>query len=88
MEEKINVETGTTQGCILSYLVFSSVIDWRMKNVTEKPRVYNELCQIVSQIFVDDICLLTQRESDMHEELKLFIHYGAQVVIKVNGSKT
>lgn len=56
--------------------------------MSQRNYVYNELCQIVSQIFADDICLLTQRESDMHEELKLFIHYGAQVVIKVNGSKT
>lgn len=32
------------------------------------------------------IDLLTQRESDVHDKLRILVHYGAQFGLKVKGS--
>ena len=87
---KINVGAGVKQGCILSPLLFTIVIDWVMKQVTKTPRgIPWTLSERLEDLdFADDICLLTQRESDMREKLRLLVHYGAQVGLKINVAKT
>jgi hypothetical protein len=38
--------------------------------------------------FADDICLISQRESDMKDKLKNLIHYAGQIGLKINVGKT
>src|ERR1700753_2667348 len=61
LTESFEVKTGVRQGCLLSLLLFSLVIDWVMKSAMSPPRgiQWNIMQKLEDLDFADDICLLS-----------------------------
>ena len=87
---EINVGAGVKQGCILSPLLFTVVLDWVMKKATKKAHgiQWTMSARLEDLDFADDLCLLAQKEADMRVKLSQLIHYAGQVGLKINAAKT
>jgi hypothetical protein len=86
----IEVGAGVKQGCILSPVLFTIVMDWIMKKSTKTPCgiQWTMSTRLEDLDFADDICLISQRESDMKDKLKNLIYYAGQIGLKINVGKT
>lgn len=89
---EFNVASGVKQGCILSPLLFLLVLDWVMSKVNNSPRgiawQHLRMTRLEDLAFADDICLLSHTRQELAEKLNRLVHYGKQVGLKVNVSKT
>jgi hypothetical protein len=91
LTEPIEIKSGVRQGYVLSPIVFLLVIDEALRKSTEgKNRGItlrmNE--QLEDLVFADNVCLLSQRLTDMQEKTKDVEKIGKEVRLEINETKT
>lgn len=86
----IPLQQGVRQGCILSSLLFITVLDCIMLTVNAKPRgiKWTMHSWLEDLDFADDICLLSHKMSDMIEKTNHLIELSKIAGMKINVSKT
>lgn len=90
-ELKFEVKTGVRQGCVMSALLFNTVIDWVMRKTTEdKARgIRWTLTSTLEDLdFADDIALLSHTHRDIQEKTCRLNQYSEMVGLKINQKKT
>ena len=90
LSEKVPVETGVRQGCILSPTIFLTVIDWVMKRVTVRPRgiTWKVFESLEDLDFADDLCFLSHKAEHLQTKTDDLVREGNRVGLKVNTKKT
>lgn len=91
LSEPFTVNAGVRQGCVLSPTVFLLVLDDVMRKVVEGRRrgiQWGLVERLESLEFADDICLLTQKHTDMEEKLQDLEREAGAVGLKLNAQKT
>jgi hypothetical protein len=91
LTDSFEVTTGVRLGCILSPTLFNLVLDNVMNKVI-KGKTKGLQWKITERLeylaFADDICLLTQRRSDIKAKLEKLQMDTPNVGLKINGFKT
>src|ERR1700753_1258489 len=90
LTESFEVKTGIRQGCLLSPLFFSLVIDWVMKSATSPPRgiKWNIMQKLEDLDFADDICLLSLTRQHMQEKTTKLQEIAELTGLEINTYKT
>ena len=88
---KLQVDGGVRQGCVLSPLHFVVVLDSFLKKTkTDAPggiqwRSHQKLCDLH---YADDICFLAHRLTELQDKLDALIGNAKQVELRANFKKT
>lgn len=84
------VNTGVRQGCILSPLIFSLVIDWVLKTTMEQPRgIQWTLMQKLEDLdFADDVSLLSHTVGHMQAKTERLCSIARTAGLEINVTKT
>lgn len=85
------VQTGVKQGCLLSPLLFTIVIDHVMRKVVaggERSVQWGIHDRLEDLDFADDICLLSQRHQDATKKIEKLGERAGKIGLKINVSKT
>lgn len=89
LTDKITVESGVRQGCILSPTLFLILIDWIMKKATNKTGIHWSLCNQLEDLdFADDVCLLSEKRQHMQKKLDKLIKEARKIGLEINNKKT
>lgn len=91
LSNPIDVTSGVKQGCILSPILFVTVLDMVMKTSLNRRRrgiQWGMQNRLEDLDFADDLCLLAQRHSDMREKLLALSDVAKKVGLKINEAKT
>lgn len=90
LSDKINIQSGVRQGCVLSPLLFNCVLDVVMNKATSHRRgiTWGLQGRLEDLDYADDICLLTHTFSDMQSKLSLVQETASYVGLKINIGKT
>ena len=88
--EKVAVDTGVRQGCILSPTIFLVVVDWVMRKATQQRRgitwkVFNSLEDLD---FADDLCLISHKTEHLQAKTDDMVREGKKIGLSVNVNKT
>lgn len=90
LSNKININSGVRQGCVLSPLLFNCVLDVVMNKATSHRRgiTWGLQGRLEDLDYADDICLLTHTFSDMQSKLSLVQETASHAGLKINIGKT
>lgn len=90
LTQKIKINSGVRQGCILSPLLFIIIIDWVMERTADNRTgiTWDPFRKLEDLEFADDICLLTQKKQYLQEKTSRLTTIAKTVGMKVNGKKT
>ena len=88
--EPISLISGVKQGCILSPLLFTIVLDCVMRQSNQIPKgiQWGLMERLEDLDFADDICMLSHRRNDMQEKLLKLEQISKVAGLKINVSKT
>ena len=85
------VNSGVRQGCVMSSFLFILIIDWIMKNGTEKERTgirWTLLTKLEDLEFADDIVLISHTRSHLQQKSVRINELAEAVGLKINIGKT
>jgi len=90
LSEPFKVRTGVRQGCLLSPMIFSLVIDWVMKTTLDTPRGIQWTLQskLEDLDYADDIGLLSHTCAHMQQKTEKLQEIARSTGLGVNISKT
>lgn len=91
LSRKFETETGVKQGCILSPLLFSILLDDVMRKAinNKKKGIQWGLTENLEDLdFADDICLLSQNRQHMQDKIEALETEASKVGLKINKGKT
>lgn len=91
LSEKIKVNTGVRQGCVLSPLLFIAVLDGVLKktNIDSPNGIQWGLSHKLNDLdYADDIVLLAHKHSDIQHKLTSLHRHAKSVGLKININKT
>ena len=90
LSNSFEVNTGVRQGCLLSPILFSMVIDWVMKNTTNTPKgIQWSLTEKLEDLdFADDISLLAHSYEHMQEKIAKLQEIAQSTGLEINIDKT
>ena len=90
LSQPFAVGTGVRQGCLLSPLIFSLVIDWVMRTTVDQPRgIQWTLTQRLEDLdFADDVALLTHTHQHMQAKTERLDATARTTGLEINTSKT
>ena len=90
--EEINCPLGVKQGCLLSPLLFSILINKVAEKITEKGRAGYQFIvggkEIFSLLFADDIVLISQTPSGLQNQINSLKTASEELGLEVNLTKT
>lgn len=87
LNNSVEVQTGVRQGCVLSPLLCNLVLDPVMREACAG--IESGLNDRLEDLnYVDDICLLSHKYSDISPKLQAASNVGAQTSLKINVIKT
>ena len=89
LTEPFTITTGVRQGCLLSPFLFLIVIDWIMRETTKdkKRGLQWSLMEQLEDDYADDITLISQRHTDMKENLLKLDEEVRKTGLKINVKK-
>ena len=87
LSERFTVETGVRQRYLLSPMFFLLVVDWIMKTTAENSTTGIHWSQ-VSQLFVDDIILLSHKYQHVQEKVQSLSSSAKLTGLNIERSKT
>ena len=91
LTEPFFVQTGVSQGCLLSPTIFLIVIDWVVRTATKDRRMgiqWTLTKQLEELYFADDISLLAHRHEDAQTKLEHVADEAEKVGLQINVNKT
>jgi len=91
LSELIEMLTVVRQGCLLSPFLFLLVIDWVMRQTTEKHRDgirWALMTRLEDLDFADDVALLSHNHQDMQSKLTRMGMISAKASLRISKSKT
>jgi hypothetical protein len=90
LSEPFTINTGVRQGCLLSPMIFSLVIDWVMKTAMDPPRgIQWTLTRKLEDLdFADDISLLSHRHEDIQTKADNLHSVAGSTGLEISITKT
>ena len=89
--EWFKVKAGVKQSDVMSSFIFLIMIDWIMKNVTERNNtgIRWKFMEILKDLdFADDIALLSSKFQHMQTTVTKLNNYAGKTGLKINSKKT
>ena len=89
--EWLKVKTGVKQGDVMSGFIFLTVVDWIMKNVTERNNTgirWKFTSKLEDLEFADDIALFSSNIQHMQSKVSKLNVFAAKTGLKINTKKT
>lgn len=88
--EKIKIDSGVRQGCVLSPLLFLIATDWIMKRTcTNKQGLLWNFRQYLEDLeFADDVCLITEKLTHMQSKIHDLKINAEEIGLKINLNKS
>lgn len=90
LSPSFSVHTGVRQGCLLSPLIFSVVIDWIMRTAMTPPRgiQWSLTAKLEDLDFADDVSLLSHQFQQIQLKTAVLYNTAKSTGLEINTSKT
>ena len=90
LSSPFRVENGVRQGCLLSPLIFSVVVDWVMRTTMDQPRgiQWTMTSRLEDLDFADDACLLSHTFQNIQSKTDGLRTVAGRTGLEVNVKKT